>query len=318
MEAVLDALPDGASVAVVWMLGSLCPITLGHVQCYIEARHILLGDMRKKAPRPVRLENFDECIGFVYLNGDHSVKRKMESKGQKHINEQDRAKLVRLATAELAWLNFAEDYTDGHHRFFLEKRWPSLRFFEFDMNGADDVVKFGKWKYTDRENRMITIGRPSFTELVLDGMKECGIDQDDGYCFLGPELLDISSTGARDASSRGDQEVLLEYLHPAVADWMLRRDGHAGVVDLDTLLESAAIAAAATAAASVPAEGSLPARPAPAAGAKAVRKPSTARSTRDALARQSKASVSVASTKSLSRGPRARNNSGPRTRKNET
>merc|ERR1711924_105782 len=109
-------------------------------------------------------------------------------------------------------------------------------FTEFDMNGADDVVKYQKWQFVMRRPgsrcvgyRMITMGRPGFTEEVFAGMAECNIDPDDGICFLGPELPDISSTAARDASLRGDCDTLLAMLHPAVANWLLRRDGHPGL-----------------------------------------------------------------------------------------
>ena len=38
----LGGLPDGSSVAVISMMGSLCPITKGHVQMFEEARKIVL------------------------------------------------------------------------------------------------------------------------------------------------------------------------------------------------------------------------------------------------------------------------------------
>jgi hypothetical protein len=44
--------------------------------------------------------------------------------------------------------------------------------------------------------------------------------------ILGPELPDISSTKAREASRRGELASLLQLLHPPVAAWMLTRDGH--------------------------------------------------------------------------------------------
>mmetsp|Transcript_131476 Transcript_131476/g.262348 ORF Transcript_131476/g.262348 Transcript_131476/m.262348 type:complete len:566 (-) Transcript_131476:179-1876(-) len=219
---ILARLPEGACVAVITMLGSLCPITLGHVQCYIEARHIIMGHPEMKAPRPIRLEHFDECLGLVWLNRDCFVCSKLLQKGEKALNVQDRSHLVNLVTAEHPWLC----YDDGSGFRALCQRWPHLKFTKFDMNGADDVVKYEKWLASGPRNRMITMGRPGSTAAVVDGMKRSRIDSDDGNCFLGPELPDISSTAARQASFRGDCKALLTMVHPAVAKWMLRSDGH--------------------------------------------------------------------------------------------
>jgi len=228
MNALLTQLPDGSRVAVVSMLGSLCPITLGHVQCYQEARKLLL-DRVASVPRPDDLEDFAECIGFVYLNGDGYVGSKLRKKGQNALSYEQRSDLVRLATAELPWLCFGDGGT-------LERRilklHPNLEFVEYDMNGADDVVRFRKWLSAGESNRMIAMGRPGFTDEVRSGIQRA-VDQGrcaPKHCLLGPELPDISSTAARTASAAGDREALLEMLHPSVADWLLCSDGHADVV----------------------------------------------------------------------------------------
>merc|ERR1719235_2450453 len=64
MDALLSAVPEGSTVAVVSMLGSICPITLAHVQCYEEARKLLL-DQTPAVPRPEALEPFAACVGFL-------------------------------------------------------------------------------------------------------------------------------------------------------------------------------------------------------------------------------------------------------------
>jgi hypothetical protein len=225
IENILSNLPDGSHVAVITMLGSLCPITRSHVQCYVEARHIVLDHPEAKVPRPQRLQAFDECIGLVSLNGDGFVGPKLMHKGQKPINFSDRRHLVELATDEYPWLSYAERNFCTLRE--LQQRFPSLHFTEIDMNGADDVVKYQKWH---DGHRMIVMGRPGSTQGVIKGMRDCGIDVDDGKCILGPELEDISSTAAREASMKGDRDALLKMLHPGVADWMLARDCP-GIVD---------------------------------------------------------------------------------------
>lgn len=68
------------------------------------------------------------------------------------------------------------------------------------------------------------MGRPGSTDDVRRGMASAGVAPE--HCILGPELPDISSSQARAASAIGDRATLLQMLHPAVASWLLRRDGH--------------------------------------------------------------------------------------------
>merc|ERR1712100_706264 len=110
--------------------------------------------------------------------------------GQQAIAYQDRSELVCHATAHLPWLEFDE----WEKLQMLCERYPHLRFVEFDMNGADDVVKYEKWQHASDRNRMITIGRPGFTKRVREGIRACGAAERN--CMLGPELPDISSTAA--------------------------------------------------------------------------------------------------------------------------
>lgn len=238
MNALLRQLPDGSRVAVVSMLGSLCPITLGHVQCYEEARRLLLNQA-STVPRPEDLEDFAECVGFVYLNGDGYVGSKLRQKGQKALDYEQRCNLVRLATAELPWLCFGGG---GQFEGNLSELHPNLEFVKYDMNGADDVARFHKWKWAGKSNRMITIGRPGFTDDVRGGIQRV-VDRGTcapKHCLLGPELPDISSTAARAASAAGDREALLEILHPSVADWLLCGDGHADLVQASRDAQAAA------------------------------------------------------------------------------
>ena len=52
-EALADVEP-GTSVGVVTLLGSLCPVTRGHMRAFIEARRILLGEVKIICGRPSR------------------------------------------------------------------------------------------------------------------------------------------------------------------------------------------------------------------------------------------------------------------------
>lgn len=222
-DAYLASLPDGARVAVVTMVGSLCPVTLGHVECFAEARRILLGEPPRADPswgRPEGLERFDGVVGLAALNGDGHVAAKVSAKGQRPLCREDRAHLFRLSTAELPWLRLGIGAARE-----LPHRFPRLRFTAFSMNGADDVAKYRKWGHTGKDRRMLVIGRPGYTAKVCDGMRRDRV-QPGPHCIVTPELADFSSTEARAHSQRGRAAGLCRLLHPAAAAWMLRNDGH--------------------------------------------------------------------------------------------
>merc|ERR1719356_1138041 len=236
LEALLVQVPPGSRVAVVSMLGSLCPVTLAHVHAFDEARGLLLADSGAAVERPPQLEAFAECVGLVRLNPDSYVAQKTAKKGQSTICIEDRAQLVRLATAGRPWLLYDESgrgaaRASAQGLSLLRSRFPKLRFVEFDMNGADDVARYRKWIGAGPKHRMITMGRPGFTERVRAGIASAGVAPQ--HCLLGPELPDISSTAARDASAAGDAKALLQLLHPAAAEYLLQRDGWPGLAETD-------------------------------------------------------------------------------------
>ena len=206
------------------LLGSLNPVTLGHVQCFEEARKTLLGEGGQR--RPGRLEAFDCCIGLLELNSDQRVGKKMAEAGDVLILQTDRSDLVQLATADKPWLGCGwPQYLDA-----LKASWPKLNLTHFEVNGADDVVKYGKF-WSQPSARMIVMGRPGSTEAVRSGMADardqlgrpCPIDDDDANFIMGPELPDISGSAARRATAAGDEDALSALVHPAVAAWLLQQ-----------------------------------------------------------------------------------------------
>jgi len=216
IEPRLKALPEGSSVAIVTLLGTLCPVTLGHVQGFLEARALLL---RQSAhPVPKHLEAFAECLGYISLNGDGHVRSKMRQAGCGTVNYADRKHLVQLAIEEHDWMEFEEGY-EGKCVEELSARWPALKFVHYCMNGADDVVKYRKYSWGGPKNRFITMGRLGFTEEVEEGMVQSRVDLDAGYFILGPELPDISSSAVRAALAKGDMKALETLLHPKVSAW---------------------------------------------------------------------------------------------------
>ena len=215
---VLGELPEGSRVGVVTLLGSLCPITLGHVQTFIEARRLLLGEAA--APRPRQLEQFDAVLGFISLNGEHYVERKLKQKGEASVSAAERQLLVELAVQDYPWL--AWESHEGGSMTTLSKTWPHLSFVHFYMNGADDVVRHRKYAWAGPECRMITMGRPGDTEQAIQGARLAGVDLDMGFFIMGPELPDISSSQARQALVQGHLPEAANMLDPRVLEWCVQ------------------------------------------------------------------------------------------------
>ena len=216
MAETLSKQPEGASIAVVTLLGSLCPITSGHILAFVEARKLCLG--ADGVRRPARLERFDEAIGFISLNGDRSVDAKLNRKGLDSLTQQERRALVHLAIAEIPWMGTEEK--EGGSMSELRATWPHLTFTQFIMNGADDVRKYRKWTWTDQ--RLLTMGRPGDTEHVVHAAQRDGVDLEAGQFIMGPELPDVSSSDARLALCRGDVNRAAEMLHPDVLAWCVQ------------------------------------------------------------------------------------------------
>ena len=63
-------------------------------------------------------------------------------------------------------------------------------------------------------------------DLAVQALRAAGMAAAGTADFVvGPELPAVSSTQAREALGRGDREATLQLLHPAVADWLLARQG---------------------------------------------------------------------------------------------
>ena len=158
--------------------------------------------------------------------------QKLEAKGDRPISKQERLALIGMATVDMPWLEACESSRVAVRE--LRALWPSLVVDEYVMNGADDVVKFRKWEHAATDGaggqRYMTMGRPGSMEQLREGMRRSGVSESARF-VLGPVLPDVSSTDARAASKRGDRAGLLELLHPAVADWLLRHDGAPGGAD---------------------------------------------------------------------------------------
>eukprot|EP00439_Symbiodinium_sp_Y106_P005870 s5468_g1.t1 len=221
-EPLLGCLEEGSSVALLTMRGSCCPVTRAHCDMFQRARSVLLG---QSLLCPPGTPPFSECLGLLALNPDRSIKRKFErrSEAETPIRWLDRAHLIRLATAEVPWLVLNNrEAEEAVQELKEDTRWQHLKFVHFHLNGADDVARWEKWKYASATQRYITIGRPEWTEKVLEGAREWGV-LDTPHFHVAADLPDISATAVRAALRRQDRDALDRMLHPSVAEWCLRK-----------------------------------------------------------------------------------------------
>eukprot|EP01043_Picozoa_sp_COSAG02_P114216 COSAG02_NODE_50505_length_320_cov_0.683258_1_plen_85_part_01 len=81
------------------MLGSLCPITLAHVECFVAARTLLRDGVSSAGG------GYQECVGLFGLNPDAALQQKLPK--SEILSFEHRRHLVDLATAHLPWLGFS-------------------------------------------------------------------------------------------------------------------------------------------------------------------------------------------------------------------
>eukprot|EP00927_Polykrikos_kofoidii_P087008 TRINITY_DN9923_c0_g1_i1.p1 TRINITY_DN9923_c0_g1~~TRINITY_DN9923_c0_g1_i1.p1 ORF type:complete len:294 (+),score=15.73 TRINITY_DN9923_c0_g1_i1:121-1002(+) len=217
--ALLKSLPEGSYVAVVTMTGSCCPVTLGHIQGFIESRRILRSECREQYQS---MEHFAEVLGLLSLNGDSHVANKMQASGVPHICFEDRSKLVEIACAEHDWLSL-NPFPESMAVRSLVSAWSSIRFVHYRMNGADDVIKYEKWEYVTKAQRGIVMCRPGYTEELMEWLHRAKVDLSSGLFIVGPELPDISSTDVRKHLYSKNTDALAELLHREVMEWCLSR-----------------------------------------------------------------------------------------------
>lgn len=210
--AHLDDSESPKSLALLTMLGSLCPVTSAHIQSMVQARALLLEESFG--------ENFHMVLGFIALNSDEHVAHKMALGGEDYFTLTERAHLVQLAVKNYSWLNYCTLKGSRVLRAF-KARWPNLSCTHYTVNGADDVVKHEKWLWAGRNRRMITMGRSGSMDALWEGMERDAVECSP-YFIVGPEVSVVSSTDVRAALRRRDKRLLKELLHPDVADWCLK------------------------------------------------------------------------------------------------
>ena len=168
----LVKLRAGSRVAVLDFLGSLCPITLGHVACLREARSVLCGltPPLNEAFATGRFAPFAACVACVCVNSDRHVQAKLAAKGEQSLSVQQRLHLCQLATQHERWI-CADNRRPTTWVTQLACKYPHLTFTIVALNGADDVLTYSKWRGASEADPQVAIGRAGDTSKLIEASR---------------------------------------------------------------------------------------------------------------------------------------------------
>jgi hypothetical protein len=265
-DAELSPLPSGSRVAVLWLLGSLCPITRAHVLSLTEGRALLTGKPLERplpliapgSPAPPR--RAAACLALVRVNPDCFVDAKFERLREAPVclKAEDRAALASAALVKHAsWARVLHPGGPGFMQALgeLEARHRSLEFAPYEVSGADDCLKYRKWRrpFARGWSLYVPLRSPdpcdALTVALVDAMQAdaayrrgapefagpAGDLKDTSmpapslplslgtppHVVIGPGLPPYSSTEARAALRVGDTVALHALLPDEVASWLL-------------------------------------------------------------------------------------------------
>ena len=92
-------------------VGSSCPITLGHVQCVVEAHKILTGDSPPLGD--VAFKTFAASIVPIWVNGDSFVSENLTAKGEKAMSRSGSTRVPTPDTSRWAGPSQTQLVLDG-------------------------------------------------------------------------------------------------------------------------------------------------------------------------------------------------------------
>lgn len=250
----------GSEIAVLWLLGSLCPITRSHVLSLTEGRALLMGrPMTHPLPLAPHCSPLPEpraaaCLALVGVNRDSYVGAKFARLGEAsfQLSAAERTALAASALSEhSSWAKVLPPGMGPDAAISaLAERHSSrgLRFVPYEVSGADDCLRYCKWRYAGGDGWRLYVPLrspdpqdPDTVALLAAVSKdhhdaqrqrghEAGVSGEPGtgspwppHVVVGPGLPPHSSTQARAALKRGDAAALAAILPDAVAAWLLAR-----------------------------------------------------------------------------------------------
>lgn len=152
----LRGLENGSEVAVVTMLGSLCPVTVAHISMFTQARTMLMKNQDK------RFRTFHGVLGILSLNTDSHVQQKLKEEA---LDLFQRQHLVQLAIRnDIPWLFL--DERNGNCLEYAKRNFENIKFHHFIMNGADDFFRYEKWRQPLFYGKMIVVGRADYNRRL--------------------------------------------------------------------------------------------------------------------------------------------------------
>jgi O-acetyl-ADP-ribose deacetylase (regulator of RNase III) len=238
LDYCVDSLPPGATLGVLFLQGSLCPITRAHALSVTEGRRLLLGQplqcsslpvacplLPAGAPRPALCH---AVVAIIGLNDSHSVNRKLAEMGEEALDWSERRALCKLALP-YPWVYHAgRDHSE--FAFSLVRRMreraeggaAAITVVSYQISGTDDALRFSKWvAATPSQRLLIPLRSPNpLQEDTLRLLASMGGTGAWPEVLLGPGLPEISATLARRALREGDEATARAALHDDVVAWL--------------------------------------------------------------------------------------------------
>ena len=173
LDFCVDALPPRATLGVLFLQGSLCPITRAHALSVTEGRRLLLGQplqcsalpvacplLPAGAPRPALC---DAAIAIIGLNDSHSVSAKLADKGEEALDWAERRALCKLALPQPWVFHAGRDYTEFAHALVqrMQRRAEARGHacVSYQVSGTDDALRFHKWTAATPTQRVSGVRR---------------------------------------------------------------------------------------------------------------------------------------------------------------
>ena len=134
MDAVLGAVPEGGAVALVTLLGSLCPVTHGHVQCFEEARRLLLSGESPAGPSTTTFQEYTAILAIPPLSRNSSNDTALRQRGFREKHHEGHS--VGLTILLQAASNAASGYSHSTSTATCRTSWAGARQFASTTGGS--------------------------------------------------------------------------------------------------------------------------------------------------------------------------------------
>lgn len=220
--SILDSGKERPRVALINYTGTFHPVTNGHTMVIEDAYNVLANRVFDRVwTVPRRIPRYDIVFVIVAFNSEESLRRKMVQAQEPvtatlHSSVAARAALFSTATAHLPYVYVSTTYGSEIVSQIADVV-PTAEITRYYLNGADDVVRYQKWREARANNRLLIAGRGHCTEEVLSH----ATDNRAPYYIVLHERTQISSSRIRRLLRDRNLSELRRHMHPGVLEHII-------------------------------------------------------------------------------------------------